>query len=171
MHRRDLAARGTRLVASSASTRAAAASSSTCWAPRYQPIADGPSMLAPDPVRSVNDNSLVVAIHYRRPRRSCSPATSRPKARTRVVAAGLGGVDVVKVAHHGSPTSSSPAFVAATPPELAVISCGVANAFGFPAAEVVERWRAAGARVARTDLDGAITVIVAADGELSPLAP
>jgi competence protein ComEC len=78
-----------------------------------------------------------------------------------LVAAGLGHVDVVKVAHHGSPTSSTAEFVAATRPEVAVISCGVMNTFGFPAPEVVERWRAAGADVERTDTSGAITVTIA----------
>jgi competence protein ComEC len=83
-----------------------------------------------------------------------------------LVTAGLPRVDVVKVPHHGSPTSSSAAFVDATAPEVAVISCGVANAFGFPSNEVVERWHAVGARVQRTDLDGAITVTVEISGAL-----
>ena len=48
-----------------------------------------------------------------------------------------------------------------------MISCGAANAFGFPAPAVVERWRAAGAEVARTDRDGAITVTIEDDGALA----
>jgi len=84
-----------------------------------------------------------------------------------LVAAGLGHADVVKVPHHGSPTSSTAGFVAATHPGLAVISCGRGNAFGFPSPEVVGRWRAAGADVARTDIDGAITVTIDGDGELA----
>jgi len=83
-----------------------------------------------------------------------------------LVAAGIGEVDVVKVAHHGSPTSSTPAFVAATHPELAVISCGRANQFGFPSPSVIARWRAVGAEIARTDLDGAVTVRVDVTGAL-----
>ena len=55
----------------------------------------------------------------------------------------------------------------ATHPALAVISCGAANAFGFPSPAVVERWQAAGADVARTDRDGAITVTVDAGGRLA----
>jgi competence protein ComEC len=73
---------------------------------------------------------------------------------------------VVKVPHHGSPTSSTPAFVAATHPSLAVISCGRANHFGFPSADVLARWRAAGASIARTDEDGAVTVTIDATGGL-----
>jgi competence protein ComEC len=65
------------------------------------------------------------------------------------------GATVLKVPHHGSPTSSGPAFVAATRPEFAVMTLGRDNRFGFPAPEVVARWRAAGSLVLRTD-DGAV---------------
>jgi competence protein ComEC len=66
--------------------------------------------------------------------------------------------DVVKVAHHGSRTSSGTATIAATRPRFAVISVGKDNRFGFPAPEVVERWQAAGAAVLRTD-SGAIRLV------------
>jgi competence protein ComEC len=84
-----------------------------------------------------------------------------------LVAAGIRHSDVVKVPHHGSPTSSTAGFVAATRPRLAVISCGPANQFGFPSPDVVERWRGAGAEIARTDRDGAITVTIDAGGALA----
>jgi competence protein ComEC len=85
--------------------------------------------------------------------------------------------DVVKVPHHGSRTSSSAAFVAAVHPRVAVVSLGAQNRFGFPHAEVVERWRAGGAEVLRTD-EGAIRFLsdgvrvsrVPAERVLSPLA-
>ena len=63
-------------------------------------------------------------------------------------------------------TISSEAFVARTAPEVAVISCGRGNAFGFPSADVVARWRAAGAEVRRTD-SGAVTVVVDSAGALA----
>ena len=84
-----------------------------------------------------------------------------------LVADGLGAADVVKVPHHGSPTSSTAGLVAATHPALAVISCGAANAFGFPSPAVVERWQAAGADIARTDRDGAVAVTIDASGGLT----
>jgi len=65
---------------------------------------------------------------------------------------------VVKVPHHGSRSSSSPGFVAAVAPSVAVISAGARNPFGHPHPEVLERYRRAGALVLRTDRDGAITV-------------
>ncbi|HSP63737.1 MAG TPA: ComEC/Rec2 family competence protein, partial [Pyrinomonadaceae bacterium] len=67
--------------------------------------------------------------------------------------------DIVKVAHHGSRTSSTPAFVAATHPSLAVISVGRTSIFGHPNKEVLERWRASGAAVMTTGERGTISVI------------
>lgn len=66
--------------------------------------------------------------------------------------------DVVKVPHHGSKTSSTEDFVRATAPQLAVISVGQHSMFGHPHEEVVQRWRANGARVLTTGECGTITV-------------
>lgn len=66
--------------------------------------------------------------------------------------------DVVKVAHHGSRTSSTAAFIARTRPTLAVISVGLSSIFGHPHADVVERWRASGAEVLTTGRRGTVTV-------------
>ena len=67
--------------------------------------------------------------------------------------------DVVKVAHHGSRTSSTAAFVSTTNPSLAIISVGRHSIFGHPNKEVVERWRASGADVMTTGQRGTITVV------------
>ena len=76
----------------------------------------------------------------------------------------LPAVDVVKVAHHGSRTSSTAPFIAATAPSLAVISVGAGNPFGHPAPEVVARW--APTQVLRTDQNGTITLHID-DGAMS----
>jgi competence protein ComEC len=65
---------------------------------------------------------------------------------------------VLKVAHHGSRTSTSQELLAAWRPQIALISCGRGNPFGHPAPEVVERLDSAGARIYRTDRDGEITL-------------
>ncbi|HLA09425.1 MAG TPA: ComEC/Rec2 family competence protein [Pyrinomonadaceae bacterium] len=65
--------------------------------------------------------------------------------------------DVVKVAHHGSRTSSEARFVGATGAKLAVISVGRNSFFGHPHPDVIQRWRASGARVLTTGNCGAIT--------------
>jgi competence protein ComEC len=67
--------------------------------------------------------------------------------------------DLVKVAHHGSKTSSIEAFVAATHPALAIISVGRTSMFGHPNKDVVERWRASGAEVMTTGQRGTISVV------------
>ena len=72
---------------------------------------------------------------------------------------------VLKVAHHGSKTSTTSQFIAAVDPEVAVISVGEDNSFGHPSSEVVERLidRLGKDNVYRTDEDGTIELIT--DGE------
>ena len=72
-------------------------------------------------------------------------------------------VDVLKVGHHGSSTSSGYRFVYETDPEYAVISCGADNSYGHPHDEVVSRYSDAGIPMLRTDELGHI--IAATDGE------
>jgi len=72
-------------------------------------------------------------------------------------------VDVVKVAHHGSKTSSTDGFVSASRPKFAIISVGHNSMFGHPHREVVKRWQNKGAEVLITSKSGMITVTT--DGE------
>jgi competence protein ComEC len=65
---------------------------------------------------------------------------------------------VMTAPHHGSLTSSSPSFIDALAPRVVVASAGRGNTFGHPAPDVLARYERAGARVFRTDRDGAITV-------------
>ncbi len=136
------------------------------WSPSYQAVDGGSVIAGSDPVRSVNDNSLVIELRFAG-RSIVFAGDLELEGEEHAVAAGLGHVDVVKVAHHGSPTSSAEAFVQTTAPQLAVISCGRGNAFGFPSADVVARWRGAGAEVMRTDVHGAVTVVVDSAGALA----
>ena len=109
-----------------------------------------------------NDDSLVLELRWRDVSvlltgdigRAVEPgvAAATPAARLRVV----------KIPHHGSLTSSTPAFVAALRPRIAIASAGRANRFGHPAPEVLERYRSIGAQIFRTDQDGA--VMMATDG-------
>lgn len=69
---------------------------------------------------------------------------------------------VLKVAHHGAAGSSTPPFLAAVRPAIAVVSVGARNAYGHPNAGALARLAAIGAGVYRTDRDGA--VIVETDG-------
>lgn len=65
---------------------------------------------------------------------------------------------VVKVAHHGSRTSSTEEFVKATRPQFAIISVGLFSSYGHPDEKVVERWRAHGAEVLTTGKQGTISI-------------
>jgi competence protein ComEC len=71
--------------------------------------------------------------------------------------------DALKVAHHGSRTSSTEGFVHATQPSLAVVSVGQDSPYGHPHPEVLARWRAAGAQLLTTGERG--TVTLSTDGE------
>ena len=66
--------------------------------------------------------------------------------------------DVLIVPHHGSTTSSSDAFLDQVHPKIAIIPVGYRNRFGHPAAEVLARYQRLGARIFRTDRDGALLV-------------
>ena len=77
---------------------------------------------------------------------------------------GLPRVDLLKVAHHGSRTATTDAFLAAVRPRVAVASAGADNPYGHPARPTLERLAAAGARVYRTDVDGSVTVTFGAEG-------
>lgn len=60
--------------------------------------------------------------------------------------------------HHGSRTSSSAELVAAVGPQVVVISAGAGNRFGFPHAEVTDRYRTAGCRILCTGTHGAVSM-------------
>lgn len=70
-------------------------------------------------------------------------------------------IDVLKVAHHGSRTSSSEEFLEQVKPEYAIISCGQDNDYGHPHKEVIGRLK--GVKIYRTDKEG--TILVTSDGE------
>ncbi|TYT24817.1 DNA internalization-related competence protein ComEC/Rec2 [Luteimonas viscosa] len=72
--------------------------------------------------------------------------------------------DVVLVAHHGSAGSSDPAFIAATAPQVALVSAGHGNRFGHPKPEVMRRWVERGAAGAVTAREGAVLVRLRGSG-------
>lgn len=128
---------------------------------RFEVVAPCPGY---SPGMGLNDNSLVVRLvvgkvsflftgDIEHDREAAITASDATKLRA----------TVVKVPHHGSRTSSTPALVEAVQPRWAVISSGRANLFGHPNPKVVDRWGQAGAEVLRTDQLGAVTFTT--DGE------
>jgi competence protein ComEC len=78
--------------------------------------------------------------------------------------------DLLKVAHHGSATSTIPELLAAVHPRFAVISVGVRNVYGHPRSEVLERLEDAYVITYRTDMDGAVTFYLEGKTVTSQLA-
>jgi competence protein ComEC len=118
-----------------------------------------------DPTLGENDNSLVVAVEYAG-RRLLFAGDLEAEGEAALVARGNARADVLKVPHHGSRTSSSPELLDAVRPQVAVVSVGERNRWGFPNAAVVARYRAAGARFFRTDRDGAVVLTISRSGAL-----
>jgi len=71
----------------------------------------------------------------------------------------VGDIDVLKVGHHGSKTSTSVQFLKAISPEVAVIPVGADNSYGHPHPIILERLKQVGASILRTDLDGDILFV------------
>jgi competence protein ComEC len=69
-------------------------------------------------------------------------------------------IDILKVSHHGSKTSTSALWVRRYQPTASVISAGINNTYGHPNAGVVERLAQSGSSIFRTDLQGEIQVVV-----------
>lgn len=76
----------------------------------------------------------------------------------------LEDVDVLKAAHHGSMHSTPLEFLRRVAPEVTVISCKTGNSYGHPHAELLKRLEECESRVARTDLQGAVEVLVPENG-------
>ena len=67
--------------------------------------------------------------------------------------------DILKVGHHGSSSSTSEAFIKATSPKEAIISCGANNRYGHPSKEVIDRLEKHNIKIRRTDLEGTISYV------------
>jgi competence protein ComEC len=107
----------------------------------------------------VNENSIVVMLGYRG-FRELFMGDAGEASEARLLAAGDDlNADAVKVGHHGSRYASTPPFVAAVHPRIAVISVGRHNTFGHPASATVKAWQVGGADVLRTDQCGAISLL------------
>jgi competence protein ComEC len=78
--------------------------------------------------------------------------------------------DALLVPHHGSRTSSTPPFVSAVEPRVAIFTAGYRNRFGHPRAEVVARYERIGAALMRSDRHGAVTLTFGPGIRLSPAA-
>lgn len=106
----------------------------------------------------VNSNSLVLTVRYGQVA-FLLPGDIEQEAERLLLENGADlQAQVLKVPHHGGRTSSSEPFLTRVHPRVAVVSAGYRNRFRHPHPETVDRYRASGIRLYRTDLDGAVTV-------------
>ena len=68
-------------------------------------------------------------------------------------------VDVLKVGHHGSKTSSSQKFLNQTKPKISITMAGAGNSYGLPKQEILDRLNNIGSKIYRTDENGTITAV------------
>ena len=85
-----------------------------------------------------------------------SPATSRPQRERTLTPHLAPPFDVLKVAHHGSKTSTTLPFLTTVHPRLALVSAGPHNPYGHPAPQVLARLQRAKAQILRTDRQGEV---------------
>lgn len=108
-----------------------------------------------------NNDSIVVRLQYG-DRTILLPGDAEKQAEYAMLsendAAAL-HADVLKIGHHGSKNSSTPEFLAAVSPQIAIISAGEQNPIGHPSPELLQRLAENELRVLRTDEDGAIQVV------------
>ncbi len=69
-------------------------------------------------------------------------------------------IDILKVGHHGSKTSTTPAFLEETTPEIALISCGKNNRYGHPHNQTLLHLEQRGTRILRTDQEGSLELVI-----------
>jgi competence protein ComEC len=120
------------------------------------------AVLAPSPERRTgnvahNNDSLVLQLSFGNSRFLLTGDIERQVENELVLSGALTHVDVLKVAHHGSRTSSTPGLLDLLHPTFAVVSAGRFNSYRHPHPDVIERLTAGGTRIVRTDRDGLIT--------------
>jgi competence protein ComEC len=121
-------------------------------------------VLAPQPNTTINNGSVGILIEYGQFRALFTGDSEQEELRYWLASGAIPHVNLLKVAHHGSPNGTSAPWIAATKPQAAVISVGAGNSYGHPSPTVIAEWEDAGARVYRTDRDGTVFVVANEDG-------
>jgi len=102
-----------------------------------------------------NNDSLVLRAAYGKTSALLEGDAEAPVEETMLAESGLEST-LLKVGHHGSRSSTQPAFLQRVHPQWAVISCGLRNRYGHPREEVLEELQSAGVRTLSTDTSGAL---------------
>ena len=119
-------------------------------------------VLSVDAKNNLNDSSIVIELDYANTKYLfMGDATTKVEEMVE-----WNEVDVLKVAHHGSKTSSTEEFLKEVNPKIALIGVGKNNKFGHPSKEVLDRLNRFKTKVYRTDLNGEIEIKVNKKGEI-----
>jgi competence protein ComEC len=105
-----------------------------------------------------NNDSLVMRVRYGKHSFLLCGDVEKQIERGMLEAGEIQPSDILKVAHHGSRTSTTDEFLTAVHPAFAVISVGLDNSYGHPNRDVLDRLGRSGAAVLRTDEDGLVTI-------------
>ena len=106
----------------------------------------------------INENSIVAMLYYN-DFRELFMGDAGESSEARLLASGVElRADVLKVGHHGSQYASTPPFIAAVRPQVAIISVGRHNTFAHPGPSTLATLERAGATIYRTDRCGALTI-------------
>jgi competence protein ComEC len=106
--------------------------------------------------KPTNNDSMVLRVSYGESS-VLMEGDAEKQVERRIAALYHPSASLLKVGHHGSANATTPELVASAKPQYAIISVGSGNSFGLPRTEVLGRLADAGARVYRTDVDGAVT--------------
>ncbi|HEX2729072.1 MAG TPA: ComEC/Rec2 family competence protein, partial [Rubrobacteraceae bacterium] len=107
-----------------------------------------------------NDNSIAILLTYGTARILLAGDAEAKEEEYMANGPYTGPLTVLKVTHHGSNTSSTPLFLNAFRPKIAVIQVGANNSYGHPTPETLTRLREYGAKVFRNDEDGDVIVTI-----------
>jgi competence protein ComEC len=116
--------------------------------------------------KAMNNDSLVLDIHYGRANALLEGDAEAPSERAMLAAGLVHPATLLKVGHHGSKTSTTPEFLAAAAPVDAAISCGRHNPFGHPRIEVLDEFQNSHTPLYRTDMMGLSTFLLEAGGSI-----
>ena len=119
---------------------------SVLFPPRDLPVGEKPQ----------NNDSMVLRVAYKESS-VLLEGDAEKRVERRVAALHHPSANLLKVGHHGSANATTPELLASAKPRFAIISVGSGNSFGLPRLETLARLEEAGARVYRTDLDGAVS--------------
>ena len=102
-----------------------------------------------------NDNSLVLSLEFIG-KKFLFTGDASVKTEEKILEQYNVDCDILKVAHHGSNTSTSEKFLKEASPNQAIISCGAKNSYGHPNQEIIDRLNKYGVKIRRTDEEGTI---------------